>query len=157
MTTHDIRELLQAHDFFRGLDPDAIAFIAGCGSNVAFKPDQFLFREGEAADQLYVVRAGRVALEISAPDRGSIVIDAVDDGGIVGASWLFPPYRWELDARAMERTNAVRLDATCLRDKCEQDPRLGYELMKRFAEVIRRRMQSARLRLLDLYGHARTG
>ena len=70
---------------------------------------------------------------------------------------MFPPYRWELDARALDQISAVRLDAACLRAKCEEDQRLGFELMKRLAEIMRRRMQSARMRLLDLYGHAGTG
>ena len=85
------------------------------------------------------------------------MLDTAREGEIVGVSWLFPPYRWEFDAQAMEPVRAVSLDAVCLRAKCDQDPRLGYELMKRLAEVLRRRMQSARMRLLDLYGTARAG
>lgn len=157
METHDIRELLQNHEFFRDLDPEAVAFIAGCGKNVRFDPDQYLFREGEPADHCYVIRAGRVALEIYGSERGPLILDSVPEGGIVGASWLCPPYRWELDARAMDLVRAVQLDAVCLRAKCDEDTRLGYQLMKRFAEVWRSRLHSARLRLLDLYGHVRDG
>ena len=70
-------------------------------------------------------------------------------------SWLFPPYRWQFDGRAVEPIRAIRLDGACLRGKCEADPRLGFELMKRFAAIMQRRMRSARLRLVDLYGGAR--
>lgn len=157
MATHDVQELVGGHEFFRGLDPEIVAFIAGCGTNAHFDVDQYLFREGESAEHFFMIRAGRVALEIYGSDRGPLVLDSVAEGGIVGTSWLFPPYRWELDARAVEPVRAVQFDAGCLRAKCEADPRLGYELMKRLAGEWRQRMQSARLRLLDLYSHARAG
>ena len=157
METREIRELLTEHAFFQGLGEEAIAFIAGCGSIVHVEADRFLFREGDPADYFYVIRSGRVALEVHGPERGALVLDVIGEGDIAGASWLFPPYRWELDARAVVQISAVRLDAACLRAKCEEDRRLGFELMKRLAEIMRRRMQSARMRLLDLYGHAGTG
>jgi len=157
METRDIPGLLRDHAFFRGLDDKTIDFIAGCGSIVHVDADQFIFREGEPADYFYVIRSGRVALEVHGPEQGSLVLDVIGEGDIAGASWLFPPYRWELDARAVEKMGAVRLDAACLRAKCEEDQRLGFELMKRLAEIMRSRMQSARMRLLDLYGHAGGG
>src|SRR5207249_8173431 len=113
-----------------------------------------LFREGQPADAFFLVRHGSVALEVFVPDRGPFVLDTVGEGELAGVSWLFPPYRWELDGRAIEVTRAVSLDGACLRAKCDADPRLGYDLMKRFAAVAARRMHSARLRLVDLYGHA---
>jgi hypothetical protein len=65
---------------------------------------------------------------------------------------LFPPYRWLFDARALSRVRATAVDGACLRGKCEDDPVLGYDLMSRFAQVIIDRLQSTRLRLLDVYG-----
>lgn len=155
MATESIEELLETHRFFAGLDRSHLRLLVGCGRNVAFATDDYLCREGESADVFYIVRRGRVALEVSLPDRGSIAIDTAGAGEVVGASWLFPPYRWQLDARALEPVGAVALDAVCLRDKCDTDLALGYELMKRFAAVIVERMASARLRLVDVYGVAR--
>ena len=51
--------------------------------------------------------------------------------------------------------SAIAIDGCCLRIKSENDPRLGYELLKRVADVMYQRMQSARMRLLDLYGATR--
>lgn len=154
MTTRGIGDLLKTHAFFEGLGDEAIEFIAGCGSNVVFEPDNYIFREDDPADFFYVIRSGRVAIEVHGPERGALVLDVVGESQIVGASWLFPPYRWEFDARAVEEVRAVRLDATCLRAKCEEDHTLGFELMKRVAEIMRQRMHSARMRLVDLYGRA---
>ena len=151
MRIDTLEVLLREHPFFRGLDEPDIEFIAGCGHNVVFESGAYLFREGDEADQVFIVRRGRVALEINAPGRGAVVLDSSEAGEVIGFSWLFPPYRWQFDGRALEPVRAVALDGLCLRGKCEEDPKLGYELMKRFASILLRRMQSARLRLIDMY------
>jgi CRP-like cAMP-binding protein len=152
MRAQTIDRLLARQEFFEGLDPEYLDLIAGCGRNVGFDEGSYLFREGEAADQFFILRHGQLALEIFAPGRGPLVVDTVGEGEVAGVSWLFPPHRWEFDGRAVVATRAVALDGACLRTKCDDDPRLGYELMKRFARILHHRLQSARVRLLDLYG-----
>jgi CRP/FNR family transcriptional regulator, cyclic AMP receptor protein len=147
-----IEQYLPDHPFFAGLDTRALALVAGCGTNVSFAAGEFLFREGKPADQFFVVRRGRVAIEVHGPAAGTKVVDTADTGDVVGWSWLVPPYRWLFDARAVEATGAVAFDGRCLRGKCEQDPRLGYELMKLVNQVMFGRLVATRVRLLDLYG-----
>jgi CRP/FNR family transcriptional regulator, cyclic AMP receptor protein len=137
---------------FRGLAPEQLTLVAGCASNVHFNEGEVLFREGDAADTFYVVRHGSVALETFVPARGAITIETLEAGEAVGWSWLFPPYRWHFDGRALSAVRATAFDGACLRGKCEADPRLGYELMSRFAQVLIERLQWTRLRLLDVYG-----
>ena len=138
--------------FFEGMDPDALALIAGCGSNVGFDAGATLVREGEQADTFFVVRRGIVAIELHAPPRGRMTIETIEAGDVFGWSWLFPPHRWHFDARAVTGVRATAFDGACLRGKCDADPALGYELMKRFARVFSGRLASTRLRLLDVYG-----
>lgn len=152
-----IAELLRAHPFFAGLDEGTVNLLQGCAHNVHYRPGDHLFHEGEAADRLLVIRSGRVALDVHVPGGGGHVVDTVDAGEVVGWSWLVPPYRWFFDARAMAEVSAVSIDATCLRSKCEEDPALGYALMQRVAQVMYHRLQSARVRLLDLYGADHAG
>jgi CRP/FNR family transcriptional regulator, cyclic AMP receptor protein len=80
-----------------------------------------------------------------------VTIETVEAGDVVGWSWLFPPYRWHFDARALSTVRATVFDGACLRDKCRADPELGFELMSRFAQVMLERLQWTRLRLLDGY------
>jgi CRP-like cAMP-binding protein len=155
MTTTE--QELADHTFFAGLDGDALRLLAGCAVYAGFRGDDYVFKEGEPADRFYVIRHGRIAIEVQGPGVGRMVIDTVEDGDILGWSWLVPPYRWLFDARAVEPTTAVCLDGKCLRDKCEADPRLGYQLMSRVALVMTRRLTAARVRLLDLYGHQGLG
>ena len=98
------------------------------------------------------IRHGKVALEIVAPGRAPIVFATLGEGEIVGASWLVPPYRWTFDARAVELTRAIGIDAACLRDKCEADHHLGYEMMKRFLPILVSGCTRRGCRLLDVYG-----
>jgi CRP-like cAMP-binding protein len=147
-----IEELLADQPFFAGLDQDALALVAGCATNVNIAAGEFLFREGEPAERFFLVRRGRVAVEVHAPAAGTVVIDTADAGDVVGWSWLVPPYRWLFDARAVEPTGALAFDGVCLRGKCAADPRLGYTLMQRVSQVMFQRLTAARVRLLDLYG-----
>ena len=150
-------ELLSEAPVFAGLPPDALTLIAGCARNVGFEQGELLFRESEPADTFYVVRLGRVALELHTPERGGLVIDTVEPHEVVGWSWLFEPYRWHFDARAATAVRAIVFDGACLRGKCEDDKELGYELMKRFGQVMIDRLQHARVRLLDVYGGVGVG
>ena len=150
--TKEIHDLLAEHPFLRDLPEDDLGLIAGCGRNVHFRAGESIFEEGSEADEFYVIRGGRVRLSVHSPQRGEITIATVTDGEVLGWSWLFPPYRWQFDARAVAETSAVALDGACLRGKCEADNALGYRLMKRFAQVAQQRLQQTRLQLLDLYG-----
>jgi CRP-like cAMP-binding protein len=145
----EIEELLRQHPFAQGLDDDIIALIAGCAKNVVFQANEYVCREGGAADNFYLVRHGTVALETFVPGRGPFIFLTVKSGEIVGTEWLIPPYRSSFDARAVELTRAIAFDGKCLRNKCESDHHTGYELMKRFIPPLVHRLQMARLQSLD--------
>ena len=147
-----LAQYLPEHPFFAGLDDDAMELVVGCARNVHFRAGEVLFRTGEPADTFYVIREGRVGLDVHDPRRGSLQIASLGDGEVVGWSWLVPPYQWMFDAHAVTPVRAVALDGACLRDKCQSDCALGYALMQRVAHVMYERLQDARMRLLDLYG-----
>ncbi|HUK45583.1 MAG TPA: cyclic nucleotide-binding domain-containing protein [Gaiellaceae bacterium] len=147
-----LEDLLAEVPFFGGLGSHELETLAGCAGNVRFAAGQNLFREGDPADTFYVVRHGSVALETFVPTRGGVMIETIEAGEVIGWSWLFEPYRWHFDARALTTVRATAFDGACLRGKCDADPALGYALMSRFAQVLIERLQWTRLRLLDLYG-----
>lgn len=151
---HTIDELLGNVPAFTSLSRQYRELIAGCGQNRVFQPGQYLMREGEVADTFYAIRAGTVTIETFVPQRGPAPIETLAAGDLLAWSWLFPPYRTAFDARAIEEAHAIAFDGACLREKIELDPALGYALMKPFMAVIVDRLQSTRLRLLDLYGTA---
>ncbi len=149
--------LLAEHPFLRGMSPEHIRTVAGCAKNERFEAGQFLFREGEEADQFFVIRHGKVAVQVGAPPRGVVTVQTWTDGEILGWSWLLPPYRWRCSAKATELTRVIALDGKCLRQKCEADHDLGYELLKSFADVLARRVDMTYVQLLDLYANEPAG
>jgi hypothetical protein len=125
----------------RELDAEELQTISECAHIVSFK----------AGQHFYIIMSGKVALQVYGPGRGPITIETIDDGDILGWSWLFPPYRWHFDAQALTATQAISFNAMCLRGKCELDHSLGYKLVKVFSHLIMERLQATRLRLLDVY------
>jgi CRP/FNR family cyclic AMP-dependent transcriptional regulator len=147
-----LEPILAEHPFLKGLESHHVQLIVGCASNMRFDAGQFILREGEEANQFYIIRKGKVALEVFSPEQGSIIIDTLVDGEVLGWSWLIPPYYWRFDARAVDLTRVIALDGKCLRTKCEEDHHLAYELLKRFAAIMEQRLQATRLQLMDIYG-----
>jgi CRP-like cAMP-binding protein len=150
-----LEPILAQHPFFQDIEPVYLQLMVGCAANVRFAAGDDIFREGDMADQFYLIRHGRVSLQVFIPGQGRMTIETIEAGEVLGWSWLFPPYRWHFDAQALELTRAIVFDGECLRAKCDDDHDLGYALMQRFSEVMMQRLQATRLQLLDVYG-ART-
>jgi len=149
-----LEELIGVAPVFAGLVPEHLALIAGCGRNNRVEAGAFLLREGDPANRFFLIRRGRVALEVHAPGRAALRIETLQVGDVVGWSWLFEPFRWQLDGRTIEPCELIEFDGACLRGKCDTDHELGYQLMRRFARNIVDRLQATRLQLLDVYGDA---
>jgi CRP/FNR family cyclic AMP-dependent transcriptional regulator len=146
-----LQRILADHPFTHGLNDRHLELLVGCASNVRFDAGHVVFREGGEANQFYLIREGKTAVELFAPERGPVNILTVGEGEVLGWSWLVPPYRWRFDARAIEPTRAIVLDGKCLREKSERDSDLGYELLKRIAHIMEERLQATRLQLLNVY------
>ena len=146
-----LERILAVHPFFEELDKRHLEILVGCASNVRFEQGKPIFREGEEAEQFFLIREGKVVLEQPTPRHGPIVIDTLRAGEVLGWSWLIPPYRWRFNARAIEPVRAIALDGKCLRGKCESDHDLGFDLLKRFAHITADRLQATRMQLLHIH------
>ncbi|HTW52330.1 MAG TPA: cyclic nucleotide-binding domain-containing protein [Stellaceae bacterium] len=152
METRGLDRLICEHAFFAGMSPDHCELIGGCARNIRFDKGAYLFREGDPANEFFLIRHGRVGLELIAPGRGPVRFLTLNPGEIAGVSWLVPPYRWLYDAQSLELTRAVAIDGGCLRQKAENDHDFGYEMMKRFMTMLVQRLHAAQLQILDVYG-----
>lgn len=151
MKMHDLTDSLHKHPFLKNMDQDLVATLTSCASNVKLPGGKYLFHEGEDAKTFYLVRSGKVALEAGGSEQGQIRIQTLGPGEVLGWSWLIAPYRWHFDAYAVEQVQAFAIDAACLRAKSETDWRLGYEMLRRFSEVLERRLEATRHQLIDIY------
>ncbi len=146
-----LKTILAKHPFLEGLSPHQLRLLHDNAILIQFNAGELIFREGDPANRFYLIHSGKVALESRAGENGHRLIQALGPGEVLGWSWLFPPYFWHLDARALEPTDAVFFYGTPLRDECEADHDLGYELLKRMAGIVISRLQATRRQLL----HAR--
>ena len=146
----DVRlfEAISEHPFLKDLSAAHLKVLAESAMLKEFKEGELIFREGDIANRFYLIRTGKVALEFSEKDGEAVLIQNVGAGDVLGWSWLFPPFYWHFDARAVEPTNAIFFYGTRLREQCEEDKELGYELMKRMAKVMIDRLQATRKELL---------
>lgn len=139
---------VELHPFLVGLRPHHIKLLADCAMTKQFAADDYLFRQGEFANRFYLIEEGEVVLESLDTQGERVVVERVGPGKMVGWSWLFPPYVWHFDARATKPTKAIFFYGTILREYCEREPSLGYELFKRMSAVMIERLQNARVQLL---------
>ncbi len=143
-----IKDMLAERPFFQGLSPAHLNMLAGCASNKRFSRGEFLFQENEKADCFYMIKHGAVAIESPAA-LGQLTLQQLGPGDIAGFSWLLPPHVWKFNALAIEPVSAIHFGAACIREKCEDDHDLGYELMTRVAILVTNSLDAARTQLLD--------
>ncbi|MFB9905391.1 Crp/Fnr family transcriptional regulator [Allokutzneria oryzae] len=137
------------------MSPAQVALLATTASEVDFAPGDRLFEEGQPARGCWLVLDGCVALDVTFPGRGEVLVQTLGAGDVLGWSWLVPPYRWYFGATATAPTSAIALDTDRLRALAENDPAFGYPLALRLFGGLLDRLQTTRARLLDLYRSAR--
>ena len=147
----NLERIIAEHSFFAGLDKEFMTLLVGCAGNVRFKAGSYILKEGSQADTFYLIRSGKVAVEVVAPQHEPIIVQTLEVGEVLGWSWLLPPFQWKFHARAVSDVRALALDGKCLRTKCEENHDLGYEVLKRFAQIMVHRLEATRLQLLDVY------
>jgi len=157
MKIRDMADLIREHGLLSGLGEEITALLAGCACNRQFADGAILMREGDPADAFFLIRTGRVALQIDATPHPAVVIQTLKRGEGVGLSWLVAPYRADFTARAVGPVRAIRFDAACLREKCDADPAVGYAFYRALVPALVERLRAARLQSLDLYAPAPDG
>jgi len=139
------------HPFLAGMNHRQLALLTDCAGARHFKAKQTILREGEFANGFYLIETGNVALESEAGLGESIAIQTLGAGNLLGWSWMFPPYVWQFTARAVKPTTALFFCAAILREYCEKDHSLGYELLKRISAVMVTRLQAAHDQMLSIH------
>lgn len=149
MTESAITEIIAGQQYFRGLDPAFIEVLAGHATERDLDKDEVLFHQGAEAGAFYIVREGFIAIEVPAIEGPPLELQRLGADALLGWSWLIPPYRWSFQARADEPARLVEFDGRAIRERCEQDPQLGYEIFRRFARLMSERLEEARVRMIE--------
>jgi CRP/FNR family cyclic AMP-dependent transcriptional regulator len=147
--SQELYALIAQQPFFKGLNAEQIQLLAVSALEMKFDTGAILFEEGSPANRFYLILTGRVELSAEMEDRNVIPVQTLGPGDDLGWSWLFPPYSMHFTARALEPTNTIFFYGTRLREQCEQDHELGYQIMKRITEVATQSLRATQRRLMQ--------
>jgi CRP-like cAMP-binding protein len=149
MSKQSIVDYLSTHAFFSNMDSDYVKFLSSSVTELQMKEGEVLFQYGKRADKFYLLRKGQVSIQVPALMGPTLDIQTISDDQILGWSWLMPPYRWSFQARALEDSDVLEFDGSAILARCEEDPKFGYELFKRFAALMSERLDAARQKMMD--------
>jgi len=142
---------LAGHPFLSGLDAGQAGCLAAAATAVSVPAGHRFFEEGGTAASFWLIRTGHVALDLHLPGRAPLIIETLGADDLVGLSWASPQREWQHGAVAVQPTQAYEFDAAAVLLACDEDPDMGYKLIRRLMGVAAQRMHSSRIRMLDLY------
>ena len=145
----DLTAKLKGHPFFRGMPARYLEIIGTSAKFERVNPLEYLFKQGEPANCFYLIEAGEIVLEAHLPADGTVLIQTLGAGNVIGWSWLFPPFVWHLQARCVKPATLIVLPGAHILAAAERDRDFGYEIMKRVSRVAVERLQQTRDRLLQ--------
>jgi len=149
VSNQSIEDYLPTHAFFSELDDSFMKFLSDSATELKIKKGDVLFRQGERADKFYLLRNGQMSVQVPALMGPTLEIQTLGEDQMLGWSWLIPPYRWNFQARALEDSDLLEFDGSAILARCEEDPKFGYELLKRFATLMSERLDAARQKMMD--------
>jgi CRP-like cAMP-binding protein len=144
-------EVLGTHPFTRGLPASYVGMLARHARLRDVAAGQYLWRQGDRNVEAYLVLEGEIALEITVPHEGKLLIECVTAGDIAGCTGLFHSARWGFDGRAATAVRAVALDSRQLRTEVECDHAFGYHLLERCTSSLGKRLNTNRLKLVEAH------
>jgi CRP/FNR family transcriptional regulator, cyclic AMP receptor protein len=142
---------LARHAFTQDLTAGDRDHLAALARATQFPAGQRIFAEGEPANRLWLITAGRVALDLYAPGRDRLLIETLGPGTELGLSWLAPVPQWQFGAVAQLTATTFEFESAAVMALCEANTDLGYQLTRRLLTTAISRLQAARIRILDLY------
>jgi CRP-like cAMP-binding protein len=148
MSRNVLTQTLHEIEFLHDMAPEHLEQIADIAHIRDFDESDVVFRQGQAAENLYLVMFGNVSIEACAPGLGCKEILSVGPGEILGWSSLVDQSCYTTWARTPESARLVQLNVAELLKICDRDPEFGYDLMRRTALALAKRLNKTRNQLL---------
>jgi toluene monooxygenase system ferredoxin subunit len=130
-------------DLLAGLAEEEAGRVLALASRSTLPAGAVLFNLGDAADSLFVVERGRIALTLPMKVRGKqqdVLIEERGAGETLGWSALVPPHRFTLKAAALVESEVVALPRTALAEHLAAHPAIGYLVARNVSAVVGQRL-----------------
>lgn len=144
-----IREIIAGNSFFTGMQKDHLDFLVSTAHFIGAETGEILFRKGEPAKTFYLALSGQVTVEVPAIQGPGLQLQTLGANQMIGWSWLIDPYRWDFQARVISASEMIEFDGEAILAQCEKDNAFGYDLFKRFTNMMSERLTSARRKMMD--------
>jgi CRP/FNR family transcriptional regulator, cyclic AMP receptor protein len=128
---------LRTSELFSSLGAEALGRVVAKATTVRLERNDILFREGDRADELFVVLAGRIAIAKQSPDGRESLVVLMEPGDIFGEMPLFDQEPRSGLARALERSRVARVPFGVVRSELDAQPGLLWGVVKLFASRLR--------------------
>ena len=151
MDANQLKFIIEELSFSSVLPPGVLDHLSVESTVQKVSAGTVVFREGSHHDNLYLVRSGKLGLDMNVPGRGAVRILTLGPGEMVGWSSLLDQGRMTACAVALEDVEVVVAPSHKLREICESNHEFGFHLMRQMAGALSKRLVATRLQLLDLF------
>ena len=148
--TKQLKALLTKSQCPKELGEKTLEALAASGTERQFADNVYLLRTGDPADRFFLVREGRVSIELPAGYKRTTAIQTIDAGELLGWSWLIPPYQFRISARAVGPVSVYSFDAKTVRERMDKDHDVGYEIQRCFTRLLAQRLEGALSQIVGL-------
>jgi len=148
MAASEILTVLASSEFFRDLEKSDQEKVAELSEPKTYEPGEFVFRQGDFGEHLYIIAEGHVFLERSmdlGTQKGSAVIGILGKGRVFGcwSTLLVEPHNLMSSATCQKQTKVVSLKGTDLREMMMGNKELGFQVLEKLCFLLRDRIQGA--------------
>ncbi|MDE3204334.1 MAG: Crp/Fnr family transcriptional regulator [Acidobacteriota bacterium] len=133
----DEHELLGRSDLFSAFSDEVLAAIRAAATPVTCERNFVIFQEGDPAEELYVVKSGRIAIGRRSFDRRESLVALMEPGDLFGEMPLFDDGDRSASARALERSVVLRIPYQPVRQALDRDPQLLWTVVALLAQRLR--------------------
>lgn len=151
MTKESTKNIITENLLFKDFNNEEIDILVKNSSFVSFDSGDFIVSARQDAKHFYFIINGSVSLQAFSHEHGVIELENIQDGEILGWSWLIPPYKYHFDAIILDKTRAIQFDAHALKIEMQNNHEFGYKIYKLIVPVIIERLQASRENILELY------
>jgi CRP/FNR family transcriptional regulator, cyclic AMP receptor protein len=146
MNSSEIQKVLEECGFFKGLDKPFLREIAGLGRLEAYEPGQYIYRQGESGEWIYIIAEGHVCLERAldlGPRKGSVVVGMLGKGKVFGcwSTLLGKSHKYMCSAACDKRTKAIAVKGSELRATMLHNASIGFKVLENLCLTLRERIQ----------------
>lgn len=152
MSKNVLTNTLQETKFLRDMPQEYVEQIANISQIRDFDEYDVVLREGQLAENLYLIASGNVHLESAIGGGHYKHILTLGPGDLVGCSSLLGEC-YTMRARTPDSARLVEINVEHLLAICNRDPAFGFEFMHRAVAALVKRLNKTRGQLLEAQGH----